>query len=129
MQNKKHIIIEMCAGYVGRTDTYTITIVSVGEGDYTDSDPYKLNFTYNKPDKTYTFNEGENLPEEEFIKKLTDLGVNPSSIVGKQGAEDDLCAGEVVTVSSSNLDGKTLTLNELLNMEIEYTYCRVLEND
>ena len=109
--------------------TYTITIVSVGEGDYTDSDPYKLNFTYNKPDKTYTFNEGENLSEEEFIKKLTDLGVNPSSIIGKQGAEDDLCAGEVVTVSSSNLDNKTLTLNELLNMEIEYTYCRVLEND
>ena len=108
---------------------YTITITSVGEGDYTDSDPYKLSFTFNKPVEQYTFEEGENLPEEEFRKRLTDLGVDPGHITGIQGDEDDICAGETVTVSSSNLDGKTLSKQELLDMQIEYKYCRIMVNN
>ena len=40
---------------------YTISITSIGEGDYTDSDVYKLNFTFLRPEETYTFKEGENI--------------------------------------------------------------------
>ena len=107
---------------------YTISITSVGEGDYTDSDVYTKNFTYNKPEATYTFKDAQNETVDEFIERLTKLGVDAENIKGYEGAEDDICASDVVTVSSSNLYGKTLTLPEILNMKIEYTYCRIEEN-
>ncbi len=106
---------------------YTITIISIGEGDYTDSDPYKLSFTYVKPEDTYTFRSGENKPEAEFVDYLLSLGVSREQIKAIPGGEDDICADNIVTVSSSSLDGKTLTRSELLESEIEYTYCKVLE--
>ena len=106
---------------------YTITIISIGEGDYTDSDPYKLNFTYIKPEEVYTFRAGENKPEAEYVDYLLSLGVKRDQITAIPGEEDDICAGNVVTVTSSSLDGKTLSKSELLSSEIEYTYCKVLE--
>lgn len=108
---------------------YTISIVSVGEGDYTDSDTFMLNFTYNKPEISYTFNPGEYGTEEEFINYLVSLGVDKSKIRSTPSSEDDICAGDEITVSNSNLDGKTLSKAELLDMEIEYTYCRIAENE
>lgn len=108
---------------------YTISIVSVGEGDYSDSDAYRLNFVYEKPEESYTFNEGSNMSAEEFVNYLEEIGVEAGRIIGKEGAEDDICAGDIVTVSSSNLDGKTLSKSELLNMDIEFTYCRIVENE
>jgi len=108
---------------------YTISIVSIGEGDYTDSDPYNLNFTFNRPEPTYTFKEGQNQSEKDFINYLSKIGVSEERIIAIDGAEDDICAGEDVTISSSNLDGKTLTKSELLNMDIEYTRCRIIENE
>ncbi|MBQ2656958.1 MAG: helix-turn-helix domain-containing protein [Erysipelotrichaceae bacterium] len=108
---------------------YTITIVSIGEGDYVDSDPYKLTFTYEKPEETFSFAEGRNTSEEVFRSYLIGLGVSEDHIHASQGGEDDICAGDSPTVSWSNLDGKTVKKSELLNMEIEYTYCRIAEND
>ena len=107
---------------------YTISITSIGEGDFTDSDVYKLNFTYVKPEETYSFPEGMNLSEEEFRRYLLSLGVSEENLHGSQ-PEDDICATQTVTVSSSNLDGKTFTRSQLLNMTIEYTYCRIMENE
>ena len=108
---------------------YTISITSIGEGDYTDSDVYELSFTYNKPEETYTFKEGENLSETEFVENLLTIGVKRENIVGNEGEEDDICGEDIVTVSSSNIDGRTITRSELLNMQIEYTYCRINKND
>ncbi len=108
---------------------YTISITSIGEGDYTDSDVYKLNFTFFRPEETYTFNEGGNMSEEEFLAYLESLGVSAERITGMPGDEDDLCAGDIVTVSWSSLDGRTVTKSELLNSDIEYTYCRIIEDE
>ncbi|MBO4920203.1 MAG: helix-turn-helix domain-containing protein [Erysipelotrichaceae bacterium] len=108
---------------------YTITIVSIGEGDYTDSDPFKLTFTYEKPEETYSFAQGRNMSEEVFRSYLLGLGVPEDHIHATMGGEDDICAGDSATVSWSNLEGKTFTKSELLNMEIEYTYCRIMENE
>ncbi|MBR5754590.1 MAG: helix-turn-helix domain-containing protein [Erysipelotrichaceae bacterium] len=108
---------------------YTISITSIGEGDYTDSDVYTLTFTYNRPEEKISFQEARNQPVDEFIEELKKYGVSESNIVGKQGAEDDICGGDVPTVSSSNLYGKSFTLTELLTMKIEYTYCRIEDND
>lgn len=108
---------------------YTITIVSIGEGDYTDSDPYKLTFTYERPEETFSFAQGRNTSEEVFRSYLIGLGVPEDHIHGTKGGEDDICGGDTPTVSWSNLDGKTVKKSELLSMEIEYTYCRIIEND
>ena len=108
---------------------YTISITSIGEGDYTDSDVYKQNFTYSKPEETYTFDEANNISETEFVENLLTIGVKRENIIGIEGAEDDICGGDEITVSSSNIYGKTYSRSELLNMQIEYTYCRIEKND
>jgi len=106
---------------------YTITITSIGEGDYTDSDPYKLNFTYNKPEEKIYFKENRNQTVEEFVDYLISLGVKQESIVGKQG--EDTCLEDKITLLSDNLSGKSFTRSELLNMIIEYTYCKIEEEN
>ena len=126
---EKEEIVKFETANMTQGKNYTITIVSIGEGDYTDSDPYTLNFTYEKPEETYTFKEGENMSEEEYVNYLLSLGVSEENIKAVEGAEDDICTGEVRTVSSSSLDGKTLTRSELLSSEIEYTYCRIKEKE
>ena len=126
---EKEEIVKFETANMTQGKNYTITIVSIGEGDYTDSDPYTLNFTYEKPEETYTFKEGENMSEEEYVNYLLSLGVSEENIKAVEGAEDDICTGDVRTVTSSSLDGKTLTRSELLSSEIEYTYCRIKENE
>ena len=69
------------------------------------------------------------MSEEVFRSYLLGLGVPEDHIHATMGSEDDICGGDSVTVSWSHLDGKTFTKSELLNMEIEYTYCRIMEND
>ena len=126
---EKEEIVKFETANMTQGKNYTITIISIGEGDYTDSDPYTLNFTYEKPEETYTFKEGENMSEEEYVNYLLSLGVSEENIKAVEGAEDDICTGDVRTVTSSSLDGKTLTRSELLSSEIEYTYCRIKENE
>ena len=126
---EKEEIVKFETANMTQGKNYTIAIISIGEGDYTDSDPYTLNFTYEKPEETYTFKEGENMSEEEYVNYLLSLGVSEENIKAVEGAEDDICTGDVRTVTSSSLDGKTLTRSELLSSEIEYTYCRIKENE
>ncbi len=126
---EKEEIVKFETANMTQGKNYTITIISIGEGDYTDSDPYTLNFTYEKPEETYTFKEGEDMSEEEYVNYLLSLGVSEENIKAVEGAEDDICTGDVRTVTSSSLDGKTLTRSELLSSEIEYTYCRIKENE
>ncbi len=126
---EKEEIVKFETANMTQGKNYTITIISIGEGDYTDSDPYTLNFTYEKPEETYTFKEGEDMSEEEYVNYLLSLGVSEENIKAVEGTEDDICTGDVRTVTSSSLDGKTLTRSELLSSEIEYTYCRIKENE
>jgi hypothetical protein len=106
---------------------YTLSIVSVGEGDYTDSDTYKLNFTYLRPEEHYTFLLERNMRVEDFIEYLKQFGLSEEQLRGVEG--DEVCEGDEATVLWSSIDGKTLTKSELLNGEIEYTYCRIEDNE
>ncbi len=106
---------------------YTLSIVSVGEGDYTDSDTYKLNFTYLRPEEHYTFLLERNMRVEDFIEYLKQFGLSEEQLRGVEG--DEVCEGDEATVLWSSIDGKTLTKSELLNGEIEYTYCRIENNE
>ncbi len=106
---------------------YTLSIVSIGEGDYTDSDTYKLNFTYLRPEEHYTFLLERNMRVEDFVEYLKQFGVSEEQL--KATEDEDVCEGDERTVSWSSIDGMTLTKSELLNSEIEYTYCRVESNE
>ena len=108
--------------------SYTISIVSIGEGAYTDSDPFVMTFVYNKPEQVYSFYESNGMGEEVFIAYLKSLGVDETKIHGTE-SEEDACSKEGITIVSSNLDGKSFRRSELLNMEIEYTYCRIIEDE
>ena len=108
--------------------SYTISIVSIGEGDYTDSDTYMLTFVYNKPEQIYSFYQNNGMGEDVFIAYLKSLGVDETKIHGTE-SEEDVCKKEGITIVSSNLDNKSFRRSELLNMEIEYTYCKVVEDE
>lgn len=103
---------------------YTVSIISVGEGDYIDSDEYKFTFVYNTPEDTYTFLLDNTSTPEQFEEYLLSFGVDQDKISSKQD-ESVVCEKDEVTVIDSNLFGKTLTTSELLNTDIEYTYCRL----
>ncbi|MBR4470377.1 MAG: helix-turn-helix domain-containing protein [Erysipelotrichaceae bacterium] len=106
---------------------YTISITSVGEGDYTDSDVYRLNFTYQTPEETYTFIKGQFMREEDFLNYLYGIGVSEEKIT-RHVSDENYCEDEV-SVLSTSLDNQVLTKSELLNSEIEYTICRVSEDE
>ena len=108
---------------------YTISIVSVGEGDYTDSDVYKLNFTYLRPEEKISIPELNNMTVEELIRYLTELGIDESRIVQVESQEDDICGTDTELVSWTSINGKSLTKSELLNMDIEYTCCKVMDDE
>ena len=108
---------------------YTISIVSIGEGDYTDSDVYKLNFTYQRPEDKITIPELNNMTVEELIAYLKEMGIDESRIKRIESQEDDICGAEVELVSWTSINGKSLTKTELLNMDIEYTCCKVMNDE
>ena len=64
---------------------------------------------------------------EDFIEYLKQFGLSEEQLRGVEG--DEVCEGDEVTVLWSSIDGKTLTKSELLNGEIEYTYCRIEDNE
>ena len=106
---------------------YTISITSVGEGDYTDSDVYRLNFTYNTPEETYTFIKGQFMSEEDLLNYLYALGVEQDNI--RVIVSDETYCDSEVSVLSTSLDNRVVTRSELLSSIIEYTICRVAEDE
>ena len=106
---------------------YTISIVSVGEGDYTDSDACKLNFTFQRPEQEYTFHQGDFETADEFIDYLVSIGVDKGRIKARESLNE--CAGQADGILDTSLDGKTLSKSELLSMDIEFTYCRGDNNE
>ena len=106
---------------------YTISITSVGEGDYTDSDVYKLSFTYNRPEETYTFIKGQFMTEADLLNYLYSLGVSEDHITAHMD-EENYCDGNAQVVSTS-LDNREISRSELLSSQIEYTVCRMAEDE
>ncbi len=106
---------------------YTISITSVGEGDYTDSDVYKLSFTYNRPEETYTFIKGQFMTEADLLNYLYSLGVSEDHITAHMD-EENYCDGNAQVVSTS-LDNREISKSELLSSQIEYTVCRMAEDE
>ncbi|MDO4198515.1 MAG: helix-turn-helix domain-containing protein [Erysipelotrichaceae bacterium] len=108
---------------------YTISITSIGTGSYKDSDVATLSFTFYRPSATIELDDRLYINKEidTFMEYMVSMGFKEENIIGKPGDEDDICGGNVVTVSSTSVDGKTLNADEVGDIVIEYTYCKVLE--
>lgn len=124
-------VVKFDTGSMTDGKTYTISITSVGSGDYKDSDIYKLNFAYLKPEEKIVLDESAylNKPIAEVKDYFVSLGADESNISTVLGSEDDICAGDIETVSKTNIDGQKLTRTELMNTKIECTYCRVMDDE
>ncbi len=110
---------------------YTITIVSLGNEGYENSDPYEYIFEYIKPEIKQT--EEEKVPvyhlvgktRKEFESYLEQYGVNIESI---SSSEDEIdCSGdsEVITYVEGYEDGENITRSQLKERNISYRYCHL----
>ena len=102
--------------------TYTISVISLGTGDYKDSDPAEINFVYEKPEEKIDVEVSLYIgkSKEELEKYLSHLDIGYEASVAK----DTLCENDkgcVIEIYGIE-DGK-YTRAELDAKLVEYTYC------
>ena len=125
--------------------TYTITITALGEGDYENSQPLTVDFMYTieeekvepipepvvKEDETFTIDTLLGKSKINFEAYLTGLGVSRDRLHPEESEE--LCSegiSEPVIISVEGLsENETVTINDLQNRDIKYTYCKVEAQD
>ena len=108
--------------------TYTISVTSLGSGDYKDSDIASINFVYNKPirkiDVDVSSYIGKNKAElEAYLVQLD---------VSFAGESDDNVACELeeeVVTEINGLEDRQYTQNELSTKLVRYKYCKVVDNN
>lgn len=104
--------------------TYTISIISIGTGDYKDSDPSELSFIYNKPEEVV------NVEIEEYVgKSVEELQEYLEKIdVTYKGDVDEeaICDGNnEVIVKIDGLKNGTYEESDLITKLVRFTYCKV----
>ena len=105
--------------------TYTISIVSLGTGDFKDSDIANEKFVYNKPE------EEVDVDISRFIGKskedLDDYLYNELDVTYKGDVDyDTLCGGaEEIILTIEGLEDGTYTKSEVNKSLVRYTYCKV----
>ena len=108
--------------------TYNISIVSLGSGDYKDSDAAILSFVYNRPEDVLDVNTSQYIGsnKEDFNEYLDALGV----IYKEEIDEETICSGNnEVIVNIDGLDNGQYSESELKNKLVKYTYCKVVIED
>ena len=106
--------------------TYTISIVAIGSGDYKDSEARELSFVYEAYVEMVEIDTIFDKSAEQFEDYLRSLGVDSEHIVS---IEEDECSGEyIITMVSGIKEGEVLSLDELLERQIEYHYCKVVDD-
>lgn len=101
--------------------TYTIDIVSIGGGNYKDSDEALLEFVYERPNMVeVNLSEYIGKPDHELDAYLYELGMR-----GNRNVSENDCGEYRLVESIDNfVDGK-YNLDSLKGLEVEYTCCRV----
>ena len=104
--------------------TYTISIISIGTGDYKDSDPSELSFIYNKPEEVV------NVEIEEYVgKSVEELQEYLEKIdVTYKGDVDEeaICDGNnEVIVKIDGLKDGPYEESDLITKLVRFTYCKV----
>lgn len=104
--------------------TYTISIISIGTGDYKDSDPSELSFIYNKPEEVV------NVEIEEYVgKSVEELQEYLEKIdVTYKGDVDEeaICDGNnEIIVKIDGLKNGPYEESDLITKLVRFTYCKV----
>ena len=104
--------------------TYTISVVSIGTGDYKDSDPSELSFVYNKPEKVVDVEiedyVGKEIGElEEYLEKI--------DVTYKGDVDEEaICDGNnEVIVKIDGLKDGLYEESDLTTKLVRFTYCKV----
>ena len=108
--------------------TYTISITSIGSGDYRDSDVASLDFVYNKPVETIDINisnyKGQNKADlEEYLKNL-DI-----TFIGKVDNSVECVENKECVVDINGIEDRKYSKDELSTLLVKYTYCMVNNYD
>jgi len=114
--------------------TYTISIVALGEGDYSNSASYEYKYLFKLDEQedegqetTYTIGTVLGKDVDEFKNELKQLGIDETNIVASVD-ESEICSGNKAYVVKTNINkGEKYTVNELKNKKIKYSYCKIEE--
>ena len=108
--------------------TYTISITSLGTGDYKDSDVAELSFVYNKPVKMINIKASEYIGKNkaEFEAFLTNLDI---SFAGEADENVPCELADEVVVGINGLDDGEYSEDELSTKLVRYKYCKVVEEN
>lgn len=104
--------------------TYTISIISIGTGDYKDSDPSELSFIYNKPEEVVNVEIEEYVGKsvEELQEYLEKIDVTYKGDVD----EETICDGNnEVIVKIDGLKNGPYEESDLITKLVRFTYCKV----
>ena len=104
--------------------TYTISITSIGSGDFKDSDPKELSFVYNKPEKIVDINVEEYVGQSKA--ELEDYLKNLDITFKGEVDEDSVCDGkDEYVVEINGLKDGQYTESEIATKLVKYTYCKL----
>ena len=104
--------------------TYSISITSVGSGDYKDSDVASKTFVYNKPEKKISINVSDYIGKN---KKELDKYLTENDITYKSEVDSTIpCTLYEETVESiEGIEDGEYNESELATKIVKYTYCKV----
>ncbi len=109
--------------------TYTISVTSLGEGDYKDSDVETTTFVYNKPEIMTNINVSSFIgkKKEELEDYLKSLDI---SFAGEVNEECKCETEDEIVTEINGLEDKPYSLTELSTILVKYKYCKVeVENE
>lgn len=102
--------------------TYTITITSMGNEHYKDSDEVTLNFVYFKPIMIdINLSDYIGLKTEELEEYLNDLGIKYEAIIN----EEVVCNDEKIVLDILDIKDGKYNKDDLDKMVVKYTCCKV----
>ena len=101
--------------------TYTISVVSVGSGNYKDSDEATLDFVYEKPNVVeIRLSQFVGKSSKELDAYLYELGMK-----GSMNVSENACDSYHVVESIDNFKDGKYNLDSIKDVEVEYTCCKV----
>ena len=107
---------------------YTLTIISLGSGEYKDSDPVEITFVYNKPEKMVKVEIEQYIGQnkDNLDKYLSDLDITYKGDVD----ETNICeTNDQIVVSIDGLKDGEYKEEDINTTIVKYKYCKVVYDD
>lgn len=108
--------------------TYTLSIVSLGSGEYKDSDPAEISFVFNRPEEIVNIDINKYIGhnKQELEEYLTGLDITFKGDVDESNkCEND----EEIVVSIEGLTDGNYKESDINTTIVKYKYCKVVYDD